>query len=38
MTCKQNTNAEQDLRPAVSKLLSIESCDGDFAKESEVRD
>ena len=35
MTCKQKTNAKEDLEPAVSKLLSVEPSDGNFA-ESEV--
>lgn len=37
MTCKQNTNAKEDLEPAVSKLLSVEPSDGKFAKSLEVR-
>lgn len=36
MTCKQITNAAEDLKPAVDKLLNEKECDGDFSKVSQV--
>lgn len=36
MTCKQNTNATEDLKPAVEKLLEIEQIDLDPSHSASV--
>lgn len=35
MTGKQYTNAVEDLKPAVEKLLQVKESDGDFSKPSD---